>query len=404
MFDHDRTLPPFTAWRSGLTLLSDLGLTLQQPDPVLSSSATSYVVPTKIFLGDRCISEACGKGIDWQAWASGLYEALEHAASEYKLPGQSPLYSSRALPKSALEDRDLVYRFARRIRGDSAQPVVEFEDPVTHRPVLYPAIAADFGFAITADDRDLGYLDRVSTTKGYASGSDRREAEIHALNELIEHDALSAYLLSHFTQADAPVELDVMSWPPAIGVIRTLQNLGARELVIVRLPSLVSTVVFAWCMSADGAVVTGIGCSSFVTGAVMRALTETHQELVAERLGASWVSEGGEHRDNLAEYPVLHSLAVPPRPTPRFSVTIDAVRAREDSEIDPHPGSQLAAAGFFYLSREVWSSPTLSVVQVLIPGAERFADIDLGRPIIPTGRLATANLTAQLLRKKGKWL
>lgn len=400
MFNEDRTLSPSHAWRNGMIFLRELGLSCDQPEPSLGKHPRSYVVPTALFDGTDCISEASGKGIDWQAWASGLYEAFEHAATAYKLPGQSPQYFYETLPQSPLQNVDLIYRFARRVRADVPQPVVEFEEFVTTRRVLYPAVAADFGYTITPGDRDLGYLDRTSTTKGYASGSNRWEAEVHALNELIEHDALSAYLLSAITGGTEIMGVAVHSWPSADSVIATITRMGASDLVVVRLPSLVSTVILAWCRSTEGAIVTGIGCSSYGDVAVMRALTETHQELVAERLGASWATEGGMPRANLGNYPVLYSLAVPPRPTPRAEISVAELQDRQAESINPHPGNRLLEAGYRYLSREVWATPTLSVVQVLIPGAERFADIDLGRPLVPTGRLASPDLISKLLRRK----
>ncbi len=190
--DSDRLKDASTAWEEAKREASRLGLVVVQPPaPSAELLHESHVVPTSLIQRDGAAMRATGKGIGIRAWASGVFEAFEHGAAALKLPGQQARWARVELEECGLEVTDLRYRYALERRRGRDQPVIAFTSVFSGETVAYPAVAADFGFAISEGDYDLLYLDRTCTTKGYAAGSAITDAETHALNELIEHDALS---------------------------------------------------------------------------------------------------------------------------------------------------------------------------------------------------------------------
>lgn len=398
--DGDRFISANVAWNAARREANRLGLRVVQPPPPANEALfKSHVVPTSLWFEDTKVSQSTGKGLGIQAWASGLFEAFEHGAATYSLPNQTSPVVSRTLNSSRLEESDLRYRFAVSKRRTRPQPTVEFENVTTGERILYPAVAADFGYQILDQDFDLLYLDRTCTTKGYAAGHTIADAQIHALNELIEHDALSAFMLSPVISSCAPIDISVEGFAPATNVIRILKSSGASDIAIVRLPSIASTVIYVWLRAPSGSILTGIGCSSNPMVALLRALTESHQELVADQKGITFLDEGGVSLSNLDRYPVLRSLAIPMRPQSAGRVHIMDLALQEAGR-PQDPSGKLQENGIDCLRRVIFETSSVVVIQVLTPQLERFAELVFGRPIVPTGRLASPGLVKILTAKE----
>ncbi|MGY6496623.1 MAG: YcaO-like family protein [Microcella sp.] len=394
---------PIDAWQGALRVAKKLNLQVDQPASSAVSELESYVVETALNFGEHHVVRATGKGLGYQAWASGIFEAFEHAAARGVMPGQSSQRINAVLPASVLERRDLRYRFARRVMGDRVQPVTAFRWCGTQGEVLYPAVACDFSLQLTEAQSDLLFLDRMCTGKGYASGWTRRDAEIHALNELIEHDAFSAYLLGSGVTAETPTSIDLEGHPLGEALVEKLRNLGADRIEVVLLPSVVGCVVLTWLEAPSGEAQVGLGCSHSIEVALIRSLTEAHQELAADSKGVSWLDEGGIALEHLEKYPELRARAEPKCPDPRAKVSLSNLM-NKDRFGSEHLGKELVARGHPYLARQVWAAPrevgNLCVMQVVAPTLERFADIVFGFPVIPTGRLYSAKLTKALTRRE----
>lgn len=396
-----RTRRPADAWRNAQRVAARLGLSVKQPNCPSPDASASYVVPTSLLSGQTVVASATGKGLGRQAWASGLYEAFEHAAAQNALPGSADSPTRAVLPPSDLERLDLRYRYARKARGDTPQPLTEFKRGGT--ATFYPSIACDFSYQIREDETDLLYLDRTCTGKGYASGWGERDAEIHALNELVEHDAFSAYLLGSELTGEYPTAIDFSAAPLANSLLAELTLNGGEDISVVLLPSVVSRVVLTWLKSPSGELLCGLGCSYATEIALVRSLTEAHQELFASAVGATWIDEGGHDLGNLDSFPELRSRAEPKAPTTLSSIDLRDLMA-SDSRSSVHPGPELESLGHPFLSRKVWAADRrhghLAVVQVVTPTLERFADIVFGLPVIPTGRLHSSRITQVLTRRE----
>ena len=360
------------------------------------------MVPTVLLREGKTVARATGKGTGIQAWTSGAFEAFEHAAAGYQLPEQTIERRSSVLTDDHLAATDLRYRYARKVRGIAPQHTVAFEELGGRGTVDYPRLACDFGYQMVESENDLLYLDRTCTTKGYASGVSRADAELHAINELVEYDAFSHYLLSPLDDRYG-VEEVVMDTDDTAALIEQLWAEGARRVAVYKLPSETATVILCWAESIGGVPVPGIGCSEHPRVAALRAITEAHQELAAEARGITFENEGGMPLSNLDRFPQMAALAVPSR--------VEASSGVRLTELEGLAAQQpaglivtLRQRGYRVFSRVVWQIDAdtglgVSVVQVLIPGLERFADLVFGRPVVPTGRLHTPDLVRRLTRR-----
>lgn len=126
-----------------------------------------------------------GKGLGLQSKASAYYEALEHYA---------------------------IHRFAQKIASEKANyinmdsyehplPCVELTEIHDQEKMTYPIFMLDPRYVKQKADHDI--MDYTAYAwqacdNGTASGTNMTEASIHALNELIERDAHSLFLIEAF--------------------------------------------------------------------------------------------------------------------------------------------------------------------------------------------------------------
>lgn len=370
-----------------------------------------------------------GKGVAEQALASGGYEAYEHAAIQSALPDSPSQIQHAVLPAAPFENIDKLYAYARRTRPDRPQPVLSFTqisslhpdptpadpahpatasqrharlDGVANQCVLYPRTVVDPALRMTSDLADLSPLDRYASSSGYAAGTSLSDALLHAVNELIERDAVSAYMLTSATQP--PVLTAICLDPPAPlrDLVEEITDHNQAPVLLVQLPAVAGTVVMAYQGPVKTALPSvGTGCSADPRIAVERAITELHQDVVANDLGATWADEGGVDLTNLNRLPQLrHAAQIRP---PHIARTRGYHQFLEDNSTGPGTDlvPQLTAQGFTTLWRTVWRRATargeIHIVQVVIPGLERFDNIVLGRPILPAGRLTSVRAARSLL-------
>lgn len=344
------------------------------------------------------LGEGTGKGLGMQSAASAAYEAIEHAVAFGRLGRTDTVMAVLPFPPFTATDR--LYRYAQSRRGAAPLETLAFGS-LSHesRGLLYPRIACDVSYVLHLPrDLDILFLDRYASTNGYAAGASRQDAIRHALHEIVERDAFSAYLFSPLDQNWSARPL-VGALPVELAELRSaIAEVTASEVCIAFLPSVAGVVAMAYAF-LDGAFVTGLGCGVSDGVAVERALTELHLELAAELRGITWMDEGGEPETNLDSYPHLQSLThlAPPRlGEPR---AFDARGGRGDLTAD------LTDAGFEAFARTAWiASPqksTVWVVQVVVPGLEQMHVLLLNRPVVPVGHRWSKGLQTALLRKDG---
>ncbi|MGI5350276.1 YcaO-like family protein [Streptomyces sp. CA-250714] len=151
-----------------------------------------------------------GKGPEAAAKAGALFEALEHHFSS-GLPGAG-LGSAALQPRRRGPGRHSGRRAAPSGRRPGRAPgVPALPAPArggraagARLPVLPRLSLGEYAATRAAWGDIYGYrhVGRYATNNGWAAGTTRTEAAVHALNEIIERDAMSLLLISQFLRPD----------------------------------------------------------------------------------------------------------------------------------------------------------------------------------------------------------
>lgn len=341
---------------------------------------------------DRVAAVGMGKGQGQRAEVGALFEALERLVMARASGAHDRQLIADVVTQAGLRTPDLVHRVAA-THPDARCLVRHYEGPGT--AVAYPAGLLnpfvgerEAVEAIWAKD----YL-RYSSSVGTAAGTDRAEATLHGLLELIEHDAVSLALLGWFVANGSPVRLvNPRTTPRDVESRRmALQSRTGRDVLLIDVTTDLGIPAFMAVMDAvaDGAGVAGGGASISPVGAACSALDEVEQ---------LWAFHGGETDEipsaALADWPPLfqcHRLAVDDLrergalttwPTGDDPSTGDVDRALD------HIVTLLRTSGISCFT-SLLSDPAqdgLAVVSCLAPGLERFSIVRHGHPVVPTGR------------------
>jgi ribosomal protein S12 methylthiotransferase accessory factor len=126
-----------------------------------------------------------GKGLELQSKASAYYEALEH-------------YAIHHFAQTAASNQD---NYIAMYPYEHALPCVDLINIHSNEKMRYPIFMLDPRYAKRQSKHDkMNYSSFAyrSNDSGVASGTNMTEASIHALNELVERDAHSLFLIEAF--------------------------------------------------------------------------------------------------------------------------------------------------------------------------------------------------------------
>ncbi|SDK79065.1 YcaO-like family protein [Nonomuraea jiangxiensis] len=248
------------------------------------------------------------------------------------------------------------------------------------------------------DDCDYTHLMRYSCNSGSAAGVTAAEALLHALNEVIERDALSLLLVRAFLGAEGfrPTLIDPATLPP--GPARAYATAGELTGAPVHLLDITSDVgvptMLAYTAPTAGRPHRrGTGTSLDPSYAAWRALTELVQATLGES-GSMPRPAAPAHADlaGLAAHPALHACG-------RFDLTGPLRTARvapfpRAAATAGPPGGQvrkvtamLAARGCTAYHRTAGVLPRgVTAVHVVVPELERFMLVTDGNLVLPGRR------------------
>ncbi|MDV3469126.1 YcaO-like family protein [Stenotrophomonas sp. C3(2023)] len=352
--------------------------------------------------GGSLLTVGWGKGEREAARTGSLYEAMEHLLSARHLLTGAEVHPVEAvlaglagggpgdMPLTLLADQIEETIACRRYTSLCGREAFD-----------YPLVlsAPDYLHAtLPAETFDHAGLRRYASNSGTAIGACPAEALLHALNECIERDALSLFLLTHFFhECDAPLyRVDPQCMPAH------LTDLYDRACAAVDAPIALLDI------TADGPVSTcfavalhsypyprpyGAGASLNPAHAARRALTE----LVQAEHGAAAADEAAQQAasamfDDLAAWPRLRAAlamdietllrrrriiatGLRERPGGELCGQIRTIAAALDDQ-GLHPG--------YALLRQSFSGSSL--VNVVVPGMERFFLVTAGNVVLPGSR------------------
>ncbi|EWM18075.1 YcaO-like family protein [Kutzneria sp. 744] len=385
------------AWQKGLRAVAELGLTAE----VTAASDNNPGAWTCRLLRDGVPVPGgfgSGKGNREAARVGAVFEALEHHLSgRAGLPPAATLRDPHAIAAGPLRSDVAVTM----LTEGPARPIacLRYEsltgDRGTDVPIFLsmPDFLAKGAAELRAglgDHYDYTTVGRYSANNGWAAGADATEAMVHALNEIIERDALSLLLIEHFLAA-RPIRLvDRATLPGDLMALlaSTEEAVGARVHLIDMATDLGIPAYYAYLPSAPGQPARMRGCGASLSRhyAIARSLTELVQLHAMAQLG-----EREEKRTVwTTSYLELHACYLAD-----FSPGIPNahVVAYEDSEAPATPSGHLKAllaalreAGLPAYVRQQWMSENLAVVNVFVPGLERFMLVTDGQLVVPGPR------------------
>lgn len=360
---------------------------------------------------------ACGmgKGRREEARVGALFEALEHYLTGPALFDPAIVEPVRASDLAAGPLRDdacmvpLTRAPAERVacrwyrplgRGRATRVPLFLSDPwyvETHAAPLR---------ARAGDGCDYTHLMRYSCNSGSAIGVTAVEALLHALNETIERDALSLFLVRAFLGTARPrlAVIDPATLPSELERAHAAAErlLGSPAYLLDITGDVGVPTMLAYTAPTPGRPHRrGTGTSLSPAYAAWRALTELLQSTLGETLAWSDASRRGGTA-GLAGYPELRACG-------RFDLTdhlrdAPAVAFPQDPPAGPpgHPRRQLralraalAAHGHTPYWRTVAAvTGEIVAVHVVVPGLERFMLVTDGNLVLPgpRGRAAARKL------------
>lgn len=343
-------------------------------------------------------ARGCGKGSPEQARLGALYEALEHYWTDEPANEKLHTVDTQYFAQTALFSDDITQQLSvTHQHFDIA--CRHYSDPLATTEFSYPIALTSPHYPDPTLKHDItGYrvLQRYASNSGTAIGATYNEALLHATNECIERDAVSLFLLKHFYD-QAPLPLQRIARPDDgddLGRRWTEceRAIGAR-IVLLDISNEFKARTFLAFSTAPGLHVFGTGCSLDPRHGAWRALSE----LVQAHLGAAepeyqrYVNHAQRH---LRRFPRLLRCQ-------QFNTQVLLQRAPQEDEVvlpgtfDETPLAeqieQLAedlrhhgrTLGVTTLKQTALGT---TLVNVVIPGLERFFVVSSGNVVIPQAR------------------
>ncbi|HTD28963.1 MAG TPA: YcaO-like family protein [Xanthomonadaceae bacterium] len=265
------------------------------------------------------VNSGFGKGDGDISTVGALYEAVEHHHGLLKNIDVRVecVYAGGLYTDPRFATLPFLSEFHR--QADRLLGCAVYQDFQSGAAVRVPMFLIFPGYLIfdrpDGDDFDYSVVMRYSTNSGTAIGATFEEAAIHALNEIVERDAWSLFLLSHFMAARQKIGrvIDNGSLPGALQellVVASERASGRHVSLIditsdIGIPTFVATVDRV--LPGEPVYPHGFGTSTYAFYAAYRAVTELIQDIDfkcryeettrADRLGLEIVSNHPKFRD-----------------------------------------------------------------------------------------------------------
>lgn len=346
-----------------------------------------------------------GKGDEQAARVGALYEALEHLLAERHAADNAdvmqvetlhaglPAQEKTSLPAPLLADQIEETIACRRYEPLGAGTAFD-----------YPLVLAEPTYVrsqLSADSFDYAGLERYACSSGTAIGGSVQEATLHALNECIERDAVSLFLLQHFFHdQQAPLRViapdglpaDVAAMYEAVS-----RRIGAPLCLLDVSAGFGATTCVALAHRAfPQARPFGAGTSLNPAHAARRALQELLQYYLAQDGDAPGMDPATEHMEDpvvqLGRWPRLAASARMDIETrlatcPIIRGWIEDRPCTDLAEQIASVSAALHAQGMRVGMNVVKRLPSGSaVVNVVVPMFERFFLVNVGKVIAPGTR------------------
>lgn len=342
-----------------------------------------------------------GKGRTEAARVGSMYEALEHYLTQ-RHSGQVVLLSCAEVAVSALAgeayagllaqqcEESIACRVYTRMSGQGTLAVPLFLSYAFWAEEQAAALRTQLG-----DTTDYRSLARYASNSGSAIGGSPAEAAVHAINEAIERDAMSLFLIRFVLTATSrtPAFLDPATLPPELRTLfhQVQARIGREVWLIDMTTDLGVPSTLAYAPGPRGHFLRGYGTSLSRHYSIHRALTELVEVQLTDHTAANRRNSIGLLADSpglqaCAELDLRALAAAAPR-VPYVDTTAPSSPSEHVSKLL----ARLAARGFTaYLNEMHRLSNGVTAVHVHIPGLERFHMIVDGPSAVVPGRRGIA--------------
>ena len=352
------------------------------------------VVGAELSASGTTLTQSVGKGGGSKASRAAVFELLEHAAYEGLLEAEecgdqvhaSMLYGDGeyaldAVTASVVSSGEAY--FAYKYEGTATSlwvpdPLASRQSPSARRLAVY------FG-----------------NSTGWAAHHNREEAVRHAVFELYERDAVSAFIGSYLSGYASGWPVMLMEDTGQNTLAESLASEYGTKIHLREIPSIKGRCVVAFGDVDDmlGRAIIAASCREDLDSAAQHALLELEQELLVERLKLPFDGDTPDVAARaLDRYPHLKTAADMHwlRDLRQSDKLSDAVWV-EGLEAPALPSSAGDPEEAFV--RRVWydysGASDVCVVQVYVPGLEKLHVLRHGRPVEPIARLRTTELLSR---------
>jgi len=359
------------------------------------------VVSVLASLGSNTHEPICGagKGYPDQARIGALYEALEHYWTEDLSAKDIHFATAQYFTETKLFNDDSVLQLVCD-QKDTWIACRTYKCPLQDTHFHYPIALTLPGYperAFEQDNANYCALRRYSSNSGTAIGASYNEALLHATNECIERDAVSLFLLNHFYYENHPPLRRVarLRQSDILGRLWTdaEREIGA-EIVLLEISNEFQARTFlAFPATPDTHIsLYGTGCSLDPRHGAWRALTELVQ---LHHAVSQSQSQYRQHLINaqrhLQRFPRLlrcSQFHTPSLLSPQHSVVLpDAWDERPLTEQIDQLLQDLQRHGrTLGVTTLHQTALGTTLVNVIIPGLERFFIVSSGNVVIPQSR------------------
>lgn len=373
-------------------------LALRPTVRILGANVVSVLANLEDRHGNR-VARGAGKGYLDQARLGALYEALEHHWTDTPPGTDMDQVSARYFCEITLFSDDLTARLFQK-QSDTKVACRTYTCPTRNISFCYPLVLTAPHHVQQAFEQDISNyyaLKRYSSNSGTAIGASYNEALLHAANECIERDAVSLFLLDHFYYEN-PKPLRCVARPDRHDPLGNLWADAEREIggpiVLLDISTEFAARTFLAFSTSPGALVRvfGSGCSLDPRHGAWRALTELVQlhHALTEPECQRDLANAERH---LQAFPRLlrclrfnphtllhrserHDVLLPESPV---ETSLQGQIAQLAEDLQQH-GRTLGVTTLHQTEKGT------TLVNVVIPGLERFYIVSSGNVVVPQAR------------------
>lgn len=218
----------------------------------------------------------CGKGVDDQSLASGLFEYIEHyITNEYSIKEINNIENIFFELKKEIKNDNLFEKFFEIKTDDDYFECLNFYEYKDNYMIKIPKFLC---LNVRKKEEKYMKLEGYISNNGIAIGVNKQEALLHALNEIIERNSLSYHFLEVFMMGKGYIKINEGTLPNNLKEIFVeIEREIKSKVNIIKIKNDYGLYVYLVYSRNKNKIIKGSGCSISSNYALERALLECLQ-------------------------------------------------------------------------------------------------------------------------------